>query len=88
MDQVEFAEMAGTSRATISRVENGRTSLRSESIAAIEKELGMTIHQALQIASANTLSWAGEYLQLSQAERAVADEIFINTIRAIKGKIP
>lgn len=84
MDQLEFAGMIGTSRATISRVENDQTTLRSDHIARLEEEIGMPVHQALLLASIPKADWTGEYLKLDEKKRAAVDEIITATISAIK----
>lgn len=84
MDQAEFAALAGTSRSTISRLENDRTTLRAEQIARLESELNLSIHEALQI-TALQRDWLGDYLQLEEKQRAAVDEVITAAVRAIKG---
>lgn len=85
MDQSEFAEIALTSRSTISRVETGASQLKYSNLRALEITLGAPICVLLGDDRVPAPpSWYLEYLTLSAKEQRVVTEVIRATISAIK----
>ena len=85
MDQSEFAELALTSRSTISRIETGESQLKYNNIRALERALGAPISVLL---GDNTTpaapDWYYNYLRLKDSDRRCTAEIIRATISAVK----
>lgn len=85
MDQSEFAEMALTSRSTISRIETGESQLKYANIRAIERTLGSPISVLIGDDNIHAApDWYFEYLALTSRERRMASEVIRATISVIK----
>lgn len=84
MDQSEFAELALTSRSTISRIETGESQLKYGNVRAIERALGSPISVLLgDDTMPSAPDWYYSYLQLGPRERRMATEIIKATISAV-----
>lgn len=84
MDQLEFADLALTSRSTISRVESGDTQLKYANIQALEQSLGSPISVLLGDADTPAApAWYFEYLALPAPMRRKANAIISATIKTL-----
>lgn len=85
LDQSEFADIALTSRSTISRLETGETDLKYRNIRAIERHFGSPISVLLGDPKAPAApGWYYDYLSLSEIDRRAAAAIIRATIEALK----
>jgi transcriptional regulator with XRE-family HTH domain len=87
MDQSEFAELALTSRSTISRIETGESQLKYGNVRAIERALGSPISVLLGDDSMPIApDWYHNYLKLNAIDRRMASEIIQATLSAITNR--
>ena len=87
MDQLEFAELALTSRSTISRIESGESQLKYNNIRALERALG----SPLSILLGDTdiplpPDWYLDYLKLNVVDQRCIAEITKAAISAIDAR--
>ena len=85
LDQSEFAEIAKTSRSTISRVETGEAQLKYRNIRAIERHFGAPISVLLgddKVPAAP--DWYFDYIALPPQDRRAAASIIKAAIQAFK----
>lgn len=85
LDQSEFAEIALTSRSTISRIESGEAQLKYRNIKALERHLGAPISVLLgddKVPAAP--DWYFDYLSLHPKDRRAASTIIQAAVKAFK----
>lgn len=82
LDQEEFAAIVGTSRSTISRLEQGKTDLSYEQIERLEEYLGVSV--SVMLGKDNQPpDWLQDYFKLPIKARRAAGDIIRATIRAL-----
>ena len=69
--QEHFADITGTSHATVGRAENGGPLYRYDSIVRLEEELGAPIDVLLQ--TGKSPAWMQKYRKLTPKQRAKVD---------------
>lgn len=85
MDQSEFAELALTSRSTISRIESGESQLKYNNIRAIERALGSPLSMLLGDRDIPTPpDWYIDFLNLNIADQRCIAEITKAAISALE----
>ena len=85
IDQSEFAEIALTSRSTISRLETGETELKYRNIRAIERHLGAPISVLLGDDTVPPApDWYYDYTALPATDRRATETIIRAAINAFK----
>ncbi len=83
MEQTDFADIAGVSRSTVSRVERGETEYRHAALRKIEAHFGAPVELLLGN-DAPGPHWLADYLQLGGPQRELADRLIAALVKELQ----